>query len=110
MLAYPLAYTLLYTCCWLFNNRKNGIEKVSEGAKKTKKKKAKEDKVLERVLELSKHDMGRIESASHLLKLRSSSPPSPPVPSSLGSIDGKDKPRKGRVCSFSGLLECDGDG
>ena len=55
------------------------LRKSQKEQRKQERKKAKEDKELERVLELSKRDMGRIESASHLLKLKSSSPPSPPV-------------------------------
>ena len=55
------------------------LRKSQKEQRRQEKKKAKEDKELERVLELSKRDVGRIESESHLLKLRSSSPPSPPV-------------------------------
>ncbi len=55
------------------------LRKSQKEQRKLEKRKSKENKELERVLELSKRDMGRIESASHLLKLRSSSPPSPPA-------------------------------
>ncbi len=55
------------------------LRKSQKEQRRQEKKKAKEDKELERVLKLSKRDMGRIESTSHLLKLRSSSPPSSPV-------------------------------
>ncbi len=54
------------------------LRKSQKEQRKEEKRKSKEDKELERILELSKRDMGRIESASHLLKLGSSSPPSPP--------------------------------
>ncbi len=34
-------------------------------------------------------------------------PPSPPVLSSLRSIDKKNESRRGRLCSFTGFPECD---
>ena len=43
---------------------------------------------------------------SHLLKLRSSSPPSPPAFTLLGSAEGKERPRGERVSPFSGIPEC----
>ncbi len=57
-------------------------------------------------MELSKRDMGRIESASHLLKLGSSSPPSPPAFALLGNTDGKERHRVGRVSPLSEIPEC----
>ena len=72
------------------------LRKSQKEQRRQEKKKAKEDKELERVLELSKRDVGRIESESHLLKLRSSSPPSPPVLTLLGHAEGKERPRRGR--------------
>ena len=69
--------------------------------------KSKEDKELERVLELSKRDMGRIESASHLLKLKSSSPPSTPAFTLLGNTDGEERHRVGRISPLTEIPECD---
>ncbi len=85
------------------------LRKSQKEQRRLEKKKAKEDKELERVLELSKRDMGRIESESHLLKLRSSSPPSPPVLTLLGRAKGKERPKRGRVSPFSGIPESDLD-
>ena len=89
------------------------LRKSQKEQRKLDKKKAKEDKELERVLELSKRDMGRIESASHLLKLKSSSPPSPPVMTLLRRqeeySEGKERIGERRVCPFSGVPECDSD-
>ena len=89
------------------------LRKSQKEQRKLDRKKAKEDKELERVLELSKRDMGRIESASHLLKLKSSSPPSPPVMTLLRRqeeySEGKERIRERRVCPFSGIPECDSD-
>ncbi len=85
------------------------LRKSQKEQRRQERKKAKEDKELERVLELSKRDMGRIESASHLLKLRSSSPPSPPVLTLLGNAKGKERPRRERVSPFSGIPDCDID-
>ena len=65
------------------------LRKSQKEQRRLEKKKAKEEKELERALELSKRDMGRIESESHLLKLRSSSPPSPPVLALLGHAEEK---------------------
>jgi hypothetical protein len=85
------------------------LRKSQKEQRRLEKKKAKEDKELERVLELSKRDMGRIESESHLLKLRSSSPPSPPVLTLLGHVEGKERPKRERVGPFSGVPESDLD-
>ncbi len=81
------------------------LRKSQKEQRRLEKKKAKEDKELERVLELSKRDMGRIESESHLLKLRSSSPPSPSVLTLLGHVEGKERTKRERVCPFSGVPE-----
>ncbi len=80
------------------------LRKSQKEQRRLKRRKSKEDKELERVLELSKRDMGRIESASHLLKLRSSSPPSPPTLTLLGNAEGKERPRGARVCQDSSLV------
>ncbi len=85
------------------------LRKSQKEQRKEEKRKCKEDKELERVLELSKRDMGRIESASHLLKLRSSSPPSPPALTLLGNSEGKERPKGGRVSLLSGIPECNPD-
>ena len=85
------------------------LRKSQKEQRKLERKKAKEDKELERVLELSKRDMGRIESASHLLKLRSSSPPSPPVLTLLGRAERKERPRGESLNLFSNIPECDLD-
>ena len=85
------------------------LRKSQKEQRRQEKKKAKEDKELERVLELSKRDVGRIESESHLLKLRSSSPPSPPVLTLLGHAEGKERPKRGRVSPISGIPESDPD-
>ncbi len=53
--------------------------------------------------------MGKIESESHLLKLRSSSPPSPPVLTLLRHAEGKERPKRERVSPFSGIPESDLD-
>jgi hypothetical protein len=47
------------------------LRKSQKEQRRQEKTKAREEKEPERVLELSKRDMGRIESASHLLKLSS---------------------------------------
>lgn len=85
------------------------LRKSQKEQRKLERKKAKEDKELERVLELSKRDMGRIESASHLLKLRSSSPPSPPVLTLLERAERKERPRGESSNLFSDIPECDLD-
>ncbi len=81
------------------------LRKSQKEQRKLERKKAKVEKELERVLELSKRDMGRIESASHLLKLRSSSPPSPPVLTLLGHAEEKERPKRERMSPFSGTPE-----
>ncbi len=86
------------------------LRKSQKEQRRQEKRKSKEDKELERVLELSKRDiMGRIESASHLLKLRSSSPPSPSALTLLGNAEGKERSRGERVSPFSGIPECNLD-
>jgi hypothetical protein len=85
------------------------LRKSQKEQRRLEKRKSKEDKKLERVLELSKRDMGRIESARHLLKLRSSSPPSTPAFTLLGNTDGKERHRVGRVSPLSEIPECNPD-
>ncbi len=88
---------------------KKALRKSQKEQRKQEKRKSKEDKELERVLELSKRDMGRIESASHLLKQRSSSPPSPPALTLLGNSEGKERPKGERVSPLSGIPESNPD-
>ncbi len=85
------------------------LRKSQKEQRRQEKKKAKEDKELERALELSKRDVGRIESRSHLLKLRSSSPPSPPVLTLLGHAEGIERPKRVRLSPLSGIPESDLD-
>jgi hypothetical protein len=85
------------------------LRKSQKEQRKEEKRKSKEDKELERVLELSKRDIGRIESASHLLKLRSSFPPSPPAFTVLGNAEGKERHKVGRVSPLSEIPECNPD-
>jgi hypothetical protein len=82
------------------------LRKSQKEQRRLEKRKSKEDKELERVLKLSKRDMGRIESAGHLLKLRSSSPPSSPAFTLLGNTDGKERHRVRRVSPLSEIPEC----
>ncbi len=85
------------------------MRKSQEKQRRQERKKAEEDKEFERAIELSKRDVGRIKSENHLLKLRSSSPPSPPVLTLLGHAERKERPKRERVIPFSGIPESDLD-
>jgi hypothetical protein len=82
------------------------VRKPEKEQRKIARRKAKEDKELERALELSKQDAEREKSASLMLELPSaSSSSSPPKLDVLGatSVSGA----KVRVCALTGIPECD---
>jgi hypothetical protein len=76
--------------------------------KRAAKRKAKEDKEIESVLEISRLEAERSNSASLMLELRSASvSSSAPKLDILGAVAQSKRGTEPRICSFTGAVECD---
>ena len=86
------------------------LRKSQKEERRAAKRKAKEDKEIERVLEISRLEAERSNSASLMLELRSASvPPSAPKLDVLGAVAQSKRGTEPRICSFTGAVECDPD-
>ncbi len=84
------------------------LRKSQKEERRAAKRKAKEEKELEDVLELSRieTEKERQKCASMMLELRSSAVSIPPKLEVLGLVEEMER-FKGRTCPFSGASECD---
>ncbi len=86
------------------------LRKSQKEERRAAKRKAKEDKEIESVLEISRLEAERNNSASLMLELRSvllsSSAPKLDV---LGAVAQSKKGTEARICPFTGAVECDPD-
>jgi hypothetical protein len=84
------------------------LRKSQKEEKRAAKRKAKEDKEIESVLEISRLEAERNNSASLMLELRSASvSSSAPKLDVLGAVAQSKRGTEPRICPFTGAAECD---